>query len=130
MVYRVYVEKKKEHGFEARDLLRNLRSFVGIEGLKVVRIINRYDVENITEELFKTAVQNVFSEPQLDDVFDALPQGADAVFSTEYLPASLTSGPTPPSSAFPSYPAARDPLSAQQNAISSSATLPPRMLKR
>ncbi|MCD8065766.1 MAG: phosphoribosylformylglycinamidine synthase [Oscillospiraceae bacterium] len=87
MVYRVFVEKKKAHGFEARDLLAGLKSFLRIEGLERVRIVNRYDVENITPELFAEARRTVFSELQLDDVFDALPDaGADAVFAVEYLP--------------------------------------------
>ncbi|MBO5500890.1 MAG: hypothetical protein J6A48_02590, partial [Clostridia bacterium] len=65
MVYRIYVEKKPELANEARALLSDANAFLGIKGLEKVRLINRYDVENITEELFDYAVGTVFSEPQL-----------------------------------------------------------------
>ena len=51
-----------------------------------VRVLNRYDVENIDEALFASSVKTVFSEPQLDTVYTELPRGADAVFAVEYLP--------------------------------------------
>ena len=57
MVYRVYVEKKKELANEAKSLLGEARSLLGIENLKDVRVINRYDAENITEELFDYAIR-------------------------------------------------------------------------
>ena len=66
MVYRIYVEKKRELAHEANALLSELRGLVGIEGLESVRILNRYDVENIEKELFDKTVGTVFSEPQLD----------------------------------------------------------------
>ena len=52
MVYRVYVEKKQELAGEAKALLNDARSLLGIDGLESVRVINRYDVENIDEALF------------------------------------------------------------------------------
>ena len=52
MVYRVYVEKRKELSHEAKALLSDARAFLGIEALRDVRIINRYDAENISPELF------------------------------------------------------------------------------
>ena len=85
MVYRVYVEKKAALANEARALLENLRAFLGIESLTGLRLFNRYDLEGISRELFDYAVKTVLSEPQLDIVTDALPQG-DAVFAVEYLP--------------------------------------------
>ena len=85
MVYRVYVEKKAALANEARALLENLRAFVGIESLTGLRLFNRYDLEGISRELFDYTVKTVLSEPQLDIVTDALPQG-DAVFAVEYLP--------------------------------------------
>ncbi len=86
MVYRVFVEKKRELANEAAALREDCVSLLGIKGLKDVRILNRYDVENITEELFERAVQNVFSEPQIDLVsFDPDLDG-DCVFAVEYLP--------------------------------------------
>ncbi len=85
MVYRVYVEKKSGLANEAAALLKDLREFVGITSLTGLRLINRYDVENIDKELFDYAVKTVFSEPQLDDVsFD--PELSGNVFAAEYLP--------------------------------------------
>ena len=85
MVYRVYVEKKAALANEARALLENLRAFLGIESLTGLRLFNRYDLEDISRELFDYTVKTVLSEPQLDIVTDTLPQG-DAVFAVEYLP--------------------------------------------
>ncbi|MEE0945427.1 MAG: phosphoribosylformylglycinamidine synthase [Acutalibacteraceae bacterium] len=87
MVYRIYVEKKKGLAGEADSLLGDIRSFLGIKTVNSVRVINRYDVENIEEELFKQCINTVFSEPQLDDTFDQLAYDKDAfVFAVEYLP--------------------------------------------
>ncbi len=87
MVYRVYVEKKKEFANEAKSLLGDAVSFLGISALCDVRVLNRYDVENITKELFDYSVKTVFSEPQLDTVSYELPCDKDAfVFAVEYLP--------------------------------------------
>ena len=66
MVYRIYVEKKKELAGEAKGLLSDLRTLLKIENLTGLRVVNRYDVENITEELFDYCVGTVFSEPQID----------------------------------------------------------------
>ena len=68
MVYRVYVEKKAGHTHEASGLLKEVQDFLQIKGLKNVRVLNRYDVENIEESLFAYGVNTVFSEPQVDDV--------------------------------------------------------------
>ena len=87
MVFRVYVEKRTELAEEAVSLAKELTQFVGIQGLENVRIINRYDVEGISQELFETAVKNVFSEPQLDLTSDTLTAGEDdLVFAVEFLP--------------------------------------------
>ncbi|MBQ8290811.1 MAG: phosphoribosylformylglycinamidine synthase [Clostridia bacterium] len=86
MVYRIYVEKKKELANEARALLSELRSMLGIKSLLDVRIFNRYDVENITEELFLKSQATVFSEPQLDIVSSEIDTEGYTVFATEYLP--------------------------------------------
>ncbi len=87
MVYRIYVEKKPGLDNEARALLSEISTFLGINGVERVRIINRYDAENIEEKLFGYAVGTVFSEPQLDDVYTEIEaDGAAAVFATEYLP--------------------------------------------
>ncbi len=87
MVYRVYVEKKKELANEARSLLSDAKGLLGIKNLKDVRVFNRYDAENISEELFDYAVKTVFSEPQLDIASDTLEADDAAVtFATEFLP--------------------------------------------
>ena len=87
MVYRIYVEKRAELAHEANALHSELKNLLGISALTSVRILNRYDVENITPELFGEAVRSVFSEPQLDITTPELPQKAgEAVFATEYLP--------------------------------------------
>ncbi len=86
MVYRVYVEKKKELANEARSLLNEAKNLLSIKSLKDVRLFNRYDAENISEELFEYAKKTVFSEPQLDIVYSELDLDADALFAVEYLP--------------------------------------------
>ena len=86
MVYRVFVEKKKELANEAKALLSDARSLLNIAALEDVRVINRYDAENITRELFDYAKSTVFSEPQLDLVSEELELGDATVFAVEYLP--------------------------------------------
>ncbi len=86
MVYRIYVEKKNGLAHEAAGVLSELRNLLGITSLTSVRIFNRYDVDNITQELFDESVHTVFSEPQLDNVSYTLDTADDFVFATEYLP--------------------------------------------
>ena len=86
MVYRVYSEKRKELAAEAKGLLDEARTLLGVSGLTDVRLINRYDAENITPELFEYAKKTVFSEPQLDIVSDEIDTGDAYVFAVEYLP--------------------------------------------
>ena len=85
MVYRVYVEKKAGQTHEANALQREIQDFLGIHGLTGLRVVNRYDAENIDKELFDSAVNTVFSEPQVDTVFYDVPRG-DVVFAVEPLP--------------------------------------------
>ena len=87
MVFRVYVEKKPGFDVEARQLLAELQDILGIKGLTGLRLINRYDVEGISRELFERCVPTVFSEPQSDDASEAMPDAAGAqVFAVEFLP--------------------------------------------
>ncbi|MCH5189168.1 MAG: phosphoribosylformylglycinamidine synthase [Oscillospiraceae bacterium] len=86
MVYRIFVEKKKELANEAKALLNDAKNLLGIQNLKDVRIFNRYDAENITEELFDYAVKTVFSEPQLDIATNEIATDDAIVFAVEYLP--------------------------------------------
>ena len=87
MVSRVYVEKKPGFDVEAQQLAHELRDILGIERLEGLRLVNRYDVEGITGELFAQCVPTVFSEPQSDVAALEMPEtdGA-AVFAVEYLP--------------------------------------------
>ena len=87
MIYRVFAEKKPGLAPEAAKLLTECREFLGIESLRLIRILNRYDVENIAEDLFSRARTTVFSEPQLDIVTeDPDLSDADFVFAVEPLP--------------------------------------------
>lgn len=86
MVYRIFVEKKKELANEAKALLGDVNGLLGIKNLTDVRVINRYDAENITEELFDYAVKTVFSEPQLDIATAEIDLSGATVFAVEYLP--------------------------------------------
>ena len=86
MVFRVYVEKKAELAHEAQNFLNEARDLLGITSLEKVRIINRYDAEKITPELFSYASKTVFSEPQLDIVSNELDKENAVCFAVEYLP--------------------------------------------
>ncbi len=86
MVYRIYVEKKAGLDQEARSLLGDARTLLGIRSLEKVRLLNRYDAEGLSEELFRYAVRAVFSEPQLDRVWEEPELDGAAVFAVEYLP--------------------------------------------
>ena len=87
MVYRIYVEKKKAFAHEAASLKNDIVRLLQISGLKDLRIVNRYDVENLDRELFAYAVDTVFSEPQVDLASETLDLSeADYVFAVEYLP--------------------------------------------
>ena len=85
MVYRVYVEKRPGLTAEADALASDIRTLLGISSLKGLRLLNRYDVENISPELFDHSVRTILSEPQLDLVTDTLPEGG-ILFAVEYLP--------------------------------------------
>ena len=85
MVYRVYVEKKPGQTHEASALLKEVQTFLQIKGLSSVRVLNRYDAENLEQKLFEYAVNTVFSEPQVDDVSYDVPTGM-VVFAVEPLP--------------------------------------------
>ena len=86
MVYRIFVEKKPELANEARSLLSELRTLIGIGALEEVRILNRYDADNISEQLFKKAIDTVFSEPQLDIATEEIDTDGYTAFAVEYLP--------------------------------------------
>ena len=91
MVSRIYVEKKEGLQHEAMGLFEELKTLLRIRNLTGVRILNRYDAEGLSPEVFEKAVRTVFSEPQLDRTFRELPEvvsgsGDRSVFAVEYLP--------------------------------------------
>lgn len=86
-VKRIYVEKKKPFAVKATELHEELKNYLGIY-VDEVRIFIRYDVENISDEVFARACKTVFSEPPVDDLYEEnieLPEGG-RVFSVEFLP--------------------------------------------
>ncbi|MDE6149569.1 MAG: phosphoribosylformylglycinamidine synthase, partial [Ruminococcus sp.] len=87
-VYRIYVEKKPEFAVEADSLISGIKSALGLENLKSLRVINRYDAEGLSSEDFNLAVPVVFSEPAVDVTYDHMPETAsdEYVFAVEYLP--------------------------------------------
>lgn len=85
MVYRIFVEKKEQFANEAKALFNEAKNILMIDSVEKIRVVNRYDVENIDEELFNTAKVAVFSEPQVDDVYDEL-NAQGEVFAVEPLP--------------------------------------------
>ncbi len=86
MVYRVYVEKKPGYDVEAQALKNELVSLLGITGLTGLRLLNRYDVEGVSQELFESCLNTVFSEPPVDVIYRTMPQHTGPVFGVEYLP--------------------------------------------
>ncbi len=86
-VRRVYVEKKKGFAVAAEELRHEAKHNLGAEGIKAVRILIRYDIENLSEETYRKALYTVFSEPPVDEIYEETfdPQGGQ-VFSVEYLP--------------------------------------------
>ena len=87
-VRRVYVEKKPDFAVQAKDLMHEIHSYLGISEVTGVRVLIRYDVEHISDEVFEKACKTVFSEPPVDTLyresFKTDPE--DRVFSVEFLP--------------------------------------------
>lgn len=87
-VRRVYVEKKPDFAVQAKDLKHEIHSYLGIKEVTGVRVLIRYDVEHISDEVFEKACKTVFAEPPVDTLYKESFPGADgaSVFSVEYLP--------------------------------------------
>ena len=87
MVRRIYVEKKAPYAVKAKELKDEMSEYLGI-GTDEVRVLIRYDVENVSDATFAQAKQTVFSEPPVDDVYEEeYPHNAkDFCFTVEYLP--------------------------------------------
>ena len=86
MVYRIYVEKREGLQNEAKALLSDINNLLSISSLTDLRVINRYDAEDITPELFDYAVGTVFSEPQLDIASEEIDTTGAYTFAVEFLP--------------------------------------------
>ncbi len=87
-VRRVYVEKKPDFAVQAKDLKHEIQHYLGIGTVTGVRVLIRYDVENISDETFEKACKGVFAEPPVDRLYlEEFPkQEKDYIFSVEYLP--------------------------------------------
>ena len=87
-VKRVYVEKKPEYAVAAKELRHEIRHYLGIADAEEVRVLIRYDVENISDDTFEKACRGVFAEPPVDILYrEEFPSGEnDRVFSVEFLP--------------------------------------------
>lgn len=87
-VKRIYVEKKEAFAVNAKELHSEIKSYLGINEVTGVRVLIRYDVENISEEVFEAACNTVFSEPPIDILYKESFEVAEnaKVFSVEYLP--------------------------------------------
>ena len=87
-VRRVYVEKKPAYAVQAKELKHEISSYLGIKSTTNVRVLIRYDVENISDEVFEKACRTVFAEPPVDDLYLEKFEAAEGakIFSVEYLP--------------------------------------------
>ena len=87
-VKRVYVEKKAPFAVRAQELKEEIGSYLGIDAVTGVRVLIRYDIENLSETAYQQALGTVFSEPPVDDLYENdLPKNpGDSVFSVEFLP--------------------------------------------
>ena len=87
-VRRVYVEKKPAYAVQAKELKHEISSYLGIKTASNVRVLIRYDVENISDEVFEKACRTVFAEPPVDDLYLEKFEAAEGsrIFSVEYLP--------------------------------------------
>ena len=86
MISRLFVERKEGLAQEAEALFKDAKFLLGVDKIEKVRIINRYDVENVSYEILERAKRTVFSEPQTDNITEELKIDSDFVFATEYLP--------------------------------------------
>ena len=87
-VRRVYVEKKPAFAVKAKELEEEIRSYLGIQTVRGVRVLIRYDVENVSDETFEKACNGIFSEPPVDTLYkEEFPaEEGSRIFSVEFLP--------------------------------------------
>ena len=87
-VRRVYVEKKAPYAVKAKELADEIRGYLGVETVTDVRVLIRYDIENLSDDTYNKALTTVFSEPPVDNVYEmTFESGADDfIYSVEFLP--------------------------------------------
>ena len=86
-VFKIFVEKKPEYAVEASGVLSDIKTVLQIKALKKVRVINRYYVEGISEDVFNKCINTIFSEPQVDNAYSELNiKSNEKVFASEFLP--------------------------------------------
>ena len=85
-VKRLYTERKDKNNPEVLSLINEIKNIKGNEKLSKLRILNRYDVQNLNDEMFNQSKFTIFSEPFTDEIFDFLPNDADKILAVEFLP--------------------------------------------
>ena len=87
-VRRIYVEKKSPYAVHGKELLNEIKTYLGIKTLNAVRVLIRYDIENVSEATYKKALGTVFSEPPVDILFEEAftKEEQNRIFTVEYLP--------------------------------------------
>ncbi|MDD6448790.1 MAG: phosphoribosylformylglycinamidine synthase, partial [Lachnospiraceae bacterium] len=85
-VRRIYVEKKPAYAVKAKELIQEFKNFLGITDVKAIRVLNRYDIENISDDTYRKAIRTIFSEPPVDDVYEETFSYEGRTFSVESLP--------------------------------------------
>ncbi|MBQ4340946.1 MAG: phosphoribosylformylglycinamidine synthase, partial [Clostridia bacterium] len=86
MVFRVYTERRPEFSHEEDSLLKRFVTLHGVKGLERIRLLRRYDVENVSETTFTKCIGSVFSDPRTENALRELPDGFAHAFAAEYLP--------------------------------------------
>ena len=87
-IRRIFVEKKKNRDIEAQHLYNDIKENLGISNLLGLRILNRYDMEGISDEYYELSKNTIFSEPPVDSIYEENFACADdeVMFGMEYLP--------------------------------------------
>ncbi len=87
-VRRIFVEKREEFAVKAKELRAEIENYLGIQTITGVRVLIRYDIENVSDAVYQEALATIFSEPPMDDVYEESfeTKEGDLVFTVEYLP--------------------------------------------
>lgn len=86
-VYRIYVEKRKEYAVEADEILNNLKTQLKLDKVSSLKVVNRYDVQGISEDVLNQGIPTILSEPMVDDIYrEEYPVHDEKIFAIEYLP--------------------------------------------